>query len=642
METTKVFGNPDGTLSAEVYMEPIHYLYENRWVDINNTLEVADDGKSFTNRANKFKVSFPKNPKEKEFTRLFDYSIAGKEITFGLSNTQSDNPKLLSNPQDTVGEFKDNKAKFVNLYPGVTFNYSVDGSKVKEDIILESYQGKNSFKFEIKGTGIKASKKSNGSIEFLDKSTGKYLFNIPRPYMFDSNKQAGPEGVSSQEVNQDITPTKDGFILTITADEAFLTDKATVYPVTIDPWIDYFNAQDTYIASAYPNTNYYNTSYLYVGHDATIVATRSLVKWPTLPDIPNAEVLGGQIGFYQYHAYSQVAPVGMHKVISGWAHDQVKWSTQPSFNSSAESTLGSLATGYNYFEATNLIKDWYANPQTNYGVIFKYADSQEYSNTRRTFYSSDWINPDGTPVGKPKLVISFRSKEFLGLADYWKFTPDIFQGEGTGVVNVINGNFVYDIPVLDLNSRVNAFNLKMVYNSRSSYQDAWGAKAVDEKVLMDAFVRMFNRIYENRDAFIETMTANIEMIILQRPNIGETEASDHRIEELKNELKKLIRFQVSNNIDAEVYNEEYKNISGELGEVRKKRLELDKVNDLKDGLKQRFDEIVQTINNRDSFLEEFDDEIFNALVEKIEILTPTHIVFELKSGMRVRGDGGGT
>ena len=55
----------------------------------------------------------------------------------------------------------------------------------------------------------------------------------------------------------------------------------------------------------------------------------------------------------------------------------------------------------------------------------------------------------------------------------------------------------------------------------------------------------------------------------------------------------------------------------------------------KDGLKERFDEILQTINSRDSLLEEFDEEIFNALVEKIEILTPTHFVFELKSGMKV-------
>ena len=166
-------------------------------------------------------------------------------------------------------------------------------------------------------------------------------------------------------------------------------------------------------------------------------------------------------------------------------------------------------------------------------------------------------------------------------------------------------------------------------------KDACGAKAVDEIVLLDAFVRMFNGIFENRQSFIKTMTANIEIIILQKPDIKETEALDKRIVELKNALKKLIRFQVNNNADSEVYNEEYKSISEELGEVRKKRLELDKVNDLKDGLKGRFDEIIQTINGRDSLLEEFDEEIFNALVEKIEILTPAHFVFELKSGLRV-------
>ena len=166
-------------------------------------------------------------------------------------------------------------------------------------------------------------------------------------------------------------------------------------------------------------------------------------------------------------------------------------------------------------------------------------------------------------------------------------------------------------------------------------KDACGAKAVDENVLMDAFVRMFNRIYENRQNFIKTMTANIEMIILLKPDVRETEALDNRIEKLKNALKKLIRFQVNNNVDSEVYNEEYISISGELEEVRKKRLEHDKVNDLKDGLKQRFDKILQTINSRNSLLEEFDEQIFNALVEKIEILTPAHFVFELKSGMRV-------
>ncbi|QDY86404.1 recombinase [Paenibacillus polymyxa] len=34
-------------------------------------------------------------------------------------------------------------------------------------------------------------------------------------------------------------------------------------------------------------------------------------------------------------------------------------------------------------------------------------------------------------------------------------------------------------------------------------------------------------------------------------------------------------------------------------------------------------------------LEQFDDNLFNALVEKITILSPAHFVFTLKSGMSI-------
>ena len=44
--------------------------------------------------------------------------------------------------------------------------------------------------------------------------------------------------------------------------------------------------------------------------------------------------------------------------------------------------------------------------------------------------------------------------------------------------------------------------------------------------------------------------------------------------------------------------------------------------------------LLETINSRDSLLEEFDEEIFNALVEKIEIITPAHFV--LRNGANCR------
>lgn len=479
-ETTKVYGNPDGTLTAEVYSQPVHYQNGGQWLDINNSLQETSDKQTMSNQANKFSVKFPKETKkENNFPRLFEYSIAGKTILFGLPAAATKNPlKSYANPQTAKGEFKENQAKLKEVYPGVTFEYMVDGSKVKENIVLQSYQGKNSFEFMIKASGLTAAKQENGSIAFKDQASGQFLFNIPRPYMYDSNKEAGPEGVVSPEVTQDITATKEGFVLTVTADEKFLQDPSRIYPVTVDPWIDYFDAQDTYIASNYPSYNYYNTAYLYVGHDATIGKTRSLVKWLNLPQIPNAEVVSAEVGLWETDEYTQVADVNMHQVTSSYDHKAVKWKDMDEgrlvFNTTAASTVGTFTEDwYNYFDATELVKGWYQNPQTNYGVMFKYDDALEESKTRRTFTSTDYINPDGSRMQNPKLVIKFRAKEFLGIQDYWQYVPAQFP-EGSGAVNVINGNLVYNIPILNLPSRLNAFNLSMVYNSRSNYQDIWG------------------------------------------------------------------------------------------------------------------------------------------------------------------------
>jgi len=166
------------------------------------------------------------------------------------------------------------------------------------------------------------------------------------------------------------------------------------------------------------------------------------------------------------------------------------------------------------------------------------------------------------------------------------------------------------------------------------------AKAVDENVLKDAFVRVFNQLYENREGFIKTLTENIEKVLLHKPSDREISALETKIEELKTELKKLIRFQSSNGIDDEVYREEYKRVSDELEEFRNRRTKVDKETIFKENLKDRVNEIIQVIKGRQEALKEFDESIFNALVEKIEIISPVHFVFELKSGARVEDDVG--
>ncbi|WP_052661249.1 recombinase family protein [Clostridium aceticum] len=166
-------------------------------------------------------------------------------------------------------------------------------------------------------------------------------------------------------------------------------------------------------------------------------------------------------------------------------------------------------------------------------------------------------------------------------------------------------------------------------------KDACYMKAVDEDVLKDAFIKVLNDMQENKEGFTKTLLENIEKVLKKRAKGDEIEKIDKNIENIKNELKALVKLQTSGQMDGEVYNEEYIRISQELEGLRKEKAKFERANEAEEEFKDRVKEIIEILDSMDGLLEEFNDEIFNALVEKIEILEPRHFVFVLKSGVRV-------
>ncbi|MBE0344488.1 hypothetical protein E4V51_33470 [Paenibacillus sp. 28ISP30-2] len=107
------------------------------------------------------------------------------------------------------------------------------------------------------------------------------------------------------------------------------------------------------------------------------------------------------------------------------------------------------------------------------------------------------------------------------------------------------------------------------------------------------------------------------------------------MQQLKSDLKELVNLKLRNQIDETVYNEETNRLSNELNELRQQKLTLEQEHDQKAKIKERVDEIIQVLSTRQDILEQFNDNLFNALVEKITILSPAHFVFTLKSGMSI-------
>jgi site-specific DNA recombinase len=102
---------------------------------------------------------------------------------------------------------------------------------------------------------------------------------------------------------------------------------------------------------------------------------------------------------------------------------------------------------------------------------------------------------------------------------------------------------------------------------------------------------------------------------------------------MKDELKNLVRLHMKKNVDEAVYTEEHQRVSKDIEEVREQKKRLEEAENLRIGLKDRMDEIIQILCERQALLKEFDDELFDVLVQRVVVVSPQHFKFELKSGI---------
>jgi len=147
------------------------------------------------------------------------FQVSDKYVIYRAQNTNS-----------VSGAISGTQITFVNAWDNVDLNYTVENLKLKQDIILKTNTGQNTFKFQMQVAGVTASVDADGSIGFYDAS-GEKVFYIPKPYMYDSNTN----GLICEEVSLSIEQVGANFFIIITADSTWLNDPSRVYPIVIDP-----------------------------------------------------------------------------------------------------------------------------------------------------------------------------------------------------------------------------------------------------------------------------------------------------------------------------------------------------------------------------------------------------------------------
>ena len=287
-ETEKHFRLSNGSYAVATYEEAVHYLDENGlWQDIDNNLCTSDekeDGiKGVENKKNNVKVKFSQKSNSNYLYRVKDgeYSIfvgaykkgdvAPNKVEAVIAENSAETDKKsnkLKIEDASILENTNSKITYFDLWNNVDLEYILNGTTVKENIIVNEKADKYSYTFTLKLKNLIPVCNDDNSISLLDSESDKEIYLIPTPYMYD-NKGEISEGVR-YEIKSDNGNNQ--YLLTVTADKEWIEEESRVFPVTIDPVLIKeglaTDVRDNYIKEGAPNTNVYNSAdILYLGYD---------------------------------------------------------------------------------------------------------------------------------------------------------------------------------------------------------------------------------------------------------------------------------------------------------------------------------------------------------------------------------------
>lgn len=127
---------------------------------------------------------------------------------------------------------------YARVFPSVSVVYQPTPDALKETIVLVDAAARHSFSFWISGRRgerrLRAELQSDRSI-LMRTRDGQTAFELPPPFMYDS------VGAGSRAVAVSVRPAihhgARGYQVTMTADDAWLSDPARRYPVAVDPTV---------------------------------------------------------------------------------------------------------------------------------------------------------------------------------------------------------------------------------------------------------------------------------------------------------------------------------------------------------------------------------------------------------------------
>ena len=307
--------------------------------------------------------------------------------------------------------------------------------------------------------------------------TGEAVYTVPAPYMIDA------AGEVSYHVTYTLDEVENGYILTVTADRAWIEESGRALPVTIDPalLVTSGGVQDdivaNFVSQASP-TKKYNGSQLYMGNQGGAGKNlNAYLYFKTLPTIPaNCSVVGATVSLYKMD-YSHVGMskfYGQIRQVTGdkpsgysnytsWIYD-INWNTAPAYSETVEDYAELYSTGstgkYIDWDISRAVCNWYTDRTINNRTlaITPYAPTGfTGTNYACTAYYTF------TNTRRPIFIVYYRNN--VGLESYYTYQTVSASRAGTGYISDYTSQLTLANTAVSSSSNALPFSITAYYNS---------------------------------------------------------------------------------------------------------------------------------------------------------------------------------
>ncbi|MBQ8393937.1 MAG: DNRLRE domain-containing protein, partial [Clostridia bacterium] len=236
------------------------------------------------------------------------------------------------------------------------------------------------YSFKLKLNKLTAVLNEDGTVSIMDEETGRSIYSMPAPFMFDDN------GVLSTDVYYTLTQKgKYEYELTVTASTEWINARVRKFPVTIDPTVEVTNSYyEAYVSSTSPSTNYGSPSdgRLYVSP-----TQRTFLKFD-LPNIgSNVLITNADLMATYFFTQNGSATIGAYEVPYSWNENTITWNNSIGSHQTLESGVipftqeplsgsSELYPITMHLDITEAVEGWYAGKSNN-GIAIKCMSSSD-------------------------------------------------------------------------------------------------------------------------------------------------------------------------------------------------------------------------------------------------------------------------